>query len=265
MAALLALLAMVAMIRIEAGWRIALALAALAFVPVALSIGLSLLVAPVFIMRTMTAVSVPTALLLAVGAAGQRGYWRFPAFGALLLLVSQLVVMDIHARRGGAMQHWYETVRWLDQRFRPGDILYAYPNEGQLPFDYAVRDLKLHLPSRAVPTPIPSLDVGGWNPTGSRGVVSLPRDRLRAIARSPEAETVQTIWLLRLGPWAYDKGDVFLEELEQGRTRVGRWRSGPIDIIGLRALPHDGGGYGGGDLSSPRVSRMRTHPRPPTR
>jgi hypothetical protein len=233
-AALLALLAMVALIATKGGWRIALALAALAFVPVALSIGLSLWVAPVFIMRTMTAVSVPAALLLAVGATGLRGLWRWPAMGALLLIVSQLIVMDIHARRGGAMQDWYGTVRWLDQRFRPGDIVYAYPNEGALPFDYAVRDLKLKLPSRSVPTPIPSLDVGGWHPTGSRGVVSLPRDRLRAIARSPQAGAVPTIWLLRLGPWAYDKGDVFLDELSHDRARVGHWKSGPIDIIGLR-------------------------------
>jgi len=233
-ALLLALLAIGALARIEGGWRVALALVALALVPVALSIGLSLLVAPVFIMRTMTAVSMPAALLLAIGASAQRGLWRWPALGAMLLIVSQLIVLDIHARRGGAMQDWYGTVRWLDQRFQPGDIVYAYPNEGALPFDYAVRDLKLHLPSRPVPTPIPSLDVGGWNPTGSRGVVSLPRDRLRAIARSFEAEAVPTIWLLRLGPWAYDKGDVFLEELSRDRVRVGRWKSGPIDIIGLR-------------------------------
>ena len=233
-AGLIALLAIGVLVRIESGWRIALALAALAFVPVLLSISLSLLIAPVFIMRTMTAVSVPAALLLAMGAAGLRGHWRWPAMGALLLILWQLIAMDIHARRGAAMQNWYETVRWLDQRFRPGDIVYAYPNEGALPFDYAVRDLKLHLPSRSVPTPVPSLDVGGWHPTGSRGVVSLPRDRLRAIARSPEAEAVPTIWLLRLGPWAYDKGDVFLDELSHDRVRTGRWQSGPIDIIGLR-------------------------------
>ena len=43
-----------------------------------------------------------------------------------------------------------------------------------------------------------------------------------------------TIWLLRLGPWAYDKGDVFLEELAVGRVEVGRWKDGAIDIVGLR-------------------------------
>jgi mannosyltransferase len=236
-ALLLALLALWALVRIRDGWRVAIALASLAFVPTALSITLSVWIAPVFIMRTMTAVAVPAILIMASGVALQRGLWRWPGLVALLIVASQLVVVDVHARRGGAMQDWYGTVHWLAKRFRPGDMVYAYPNEGALPFDFAVRDLKLDLPSRAIPTPVPSIGVGGWNPTGSRGVVSLPRGRLRSIARSPEAEAVPTIWLLRLGPWAYDKGDVFLEELSHDRTRVGRWRSGPIDIIGLRRTP----------------------------
>jgi hypothetical protein len=39
---------------------------------------------------------------------------------------------------------------------------------------------------------------------------------------------------MRLGANAYDVGDVFLKELSPGRHRVARWKSGPIDIIGLR-------------------------------
>jgi len=234
-ALLLALLALAVLARIREGWRAALALAALAFVPVALSIILSLLIAPIFIMRTMTAVSVPAILLLATGIAAPRGIWRWPALGAGLIIAAQLIGIDIQARQRGPMQDWYAAVRWLAPRFQPGDKVYAYPNEGALPFDYAARDLKLALPTRAIPTPVPALGVGGWNPTGSRGVVSLPRERLRAIARSPEARATPTIWLLRLGPWAYDKGDMFLEELSHGRRAIGRYRDGPIDIVGLSA------------------------------
>lgn len=236
-AALLALMAVVALLRIRDGWRAALALMALAFIPVALSIGLSIWIAPIFIMRTMTAVSVPAVLLLATGLAAPRGFWRLPALAALLAIAAQLAMMDLDARKRGPMQDWYGAVRWLAPRFRPGDIVYAYPNEGALPFDYAARDLKLALPSRPIPTPVPALGVGGWNPTGSRGVVSLPRDRLRAIARSPQARAVPTIWLLRLGPWAYDKDDIFLRELSHGRTEIGRYRDWPIDIVGLSARP----------------------------
>ncbi|PTQ13455.1 hypothetical protein CLG96_05035 [Sphingomonas oleivorans] len=202
--------------------------------PVALSVGISALLAPVFIMRTMTPVAIPAALLIATGAATQSGWRRWLAAIAFALMLGQMIAIDIRARSGGPPQNWYGAVRWLAARFRPGDMVYAYPNEGALPFDYAVRDMKLDMPSRSIPTPVPSIGVGGWYPTGSRGVVSLPRDRLRAIARERGTQAVPTIWLLRLGPWAYDKGDMFLDELSVGREQVGSFRSGPIDIIGLR-------------------------------
>lgn len=235
-ALLLVLFALWALARIRDGWRTAIALLALATVPTALSIALSVWIAPVFIMRTMTAVAVPALLMLAISPVAHRGISRWLAIGAMAIIMLQMATVDVRARKKPPQQDWYGAVRWLDQRFRPGDIVYAYPNEGALPFDFAVRDLKLALPSRPIPTPVPSIGVGGWYPTGSRGVVSLPRDRLRAIARSSQAQAVPTIWLLRLGPWAYDKGDVFLEELGRGRTRIGSYRDGPIDIVGLRRV-----------------------------
>ena len=56
--------------------RMAAALFALALVPTAASITLSALVAPVFIMRTMTPVAIPAVLLLAIGALGFTAGWR---------------------------------------------------------------------------------------------------------------------------------------------------------------------------------------------
>jgi hypothetical protein len=134
------------------------------------------------------------------------------------------------------MQNWYGAARWLAARWTPGDIVWAYPNEGALPLAYAARDAGLPLDLRSIPTPVPTLDggPGAWNPTGSRGVVSLPRARLRAIVRAPQAEQIGTIWLFRLGANAYDVGDVLLGELSHDRVRVARLVCGPIDIIGLR-------------------------------
>lgn len=232
--AVLAVLGVAALWRRREGRRVAAALLLLALLPVASSLLLSIVVAPVFIVRTMTAVTIPSLLLLAVGAAGQRGIWRWPALGALLVLAGQMLTIDVNARKGAPMQDWYGTVAWLAERYRPGDQLWSYPNEGALPFDRAARDRGLAIVNRPIPTPVPSLGVGGWNPTGSRGVVSLPRDRLRTIAQAPEARAIPTIWLLRLGANAYDKGDVLLDELRAGRVEVGRWEKGPIDLIGLR-------------------------------
>ena len=226
--------ALAAIVRLREGWRLALALGLLAGLPVALSILLSVLVTPVFIVRTMTPVAVPAMLVLAIGAVGLRGLWRVAMLGALAVLALQMAILDRHERMSGPMQNWYGTVDWLSARYRPGDQVWAYPNEGALPFDYAVRDRRMTVATRSIPTPIPTLygGPGAWNPTGSRGVFSLPPARLDAIARS--GETIPTIWLLRLGANAYDKGDILLHALERDRVRVGRWKSGPIEIIGLR-------------------------------
>lgn len=236
--ALLALSAVIRLARTGDGRRIAIALLAAALLPVAASIALSILVAPVFIVRTMTAVAVPSLLLLAIGSAGlldMRGVARWAGAALLLLLAGQMVLIDHYRRQHGPMQDWYNAVRWLQERYRPGDVVWAYPNEGALPFDYAVRDLGLPIVSRPIPTAVPTLDggPGAWYPTGSRGVVSLPPERLRELVDAPEARRVPTIWLLRLGANAYDKGDHLLRTLEKNRVRVADCESYPIDLIGL--------------------------------
>jgi hypothetical protein len=216
-----------------AGWRVATLLAG-GRGPVIGAALLLLLLGVGALARTEEGRRIAILLLYAAGASAPGGWLRWIGIGALAYFASQLALVDRNILRAPPMQNWYGAVRWLEPRFAPGDIVYAYPNEGALPFDYAVRDLKLRLPSRPVPTAVPSIGVGGWNPTGSRGVVSLPRERLRALAE--DAGGVRTVWLLRLGANAYDKGDIFLHELERGRRHVGRFQSGPIDIIGLRRI-----------------------------
>lgn len=229
------------------GPRCALALAALAFAPVLASIIISAAIAPVFIVRTMTPVAVPAMLLMAVGAAGQVARMRqWAGVIAGVLLVCQMVGVDVRERQAGPQQDWYNVVRFLAARWRPGDIVLAYPNEGALPLDYALRDKGVAIPVRPVPVAVPAIGVGGWNPTGSRGVVSLSRPRLRAIAEETAIRRAPTVWLLRLGPLAYDKGDIFLRELARGRVGVARLSDNPIDLIGLRRRD-------GGPVSGPRA------------
>jgi hypothetical protein len=244
-AALLIILAIVRLAQSTDARRLAVALVAAALLPVAASITLSLLVSPVFIIRTMSAVAVPSLLLLAIGVGGHmpaRGVLRWAGLIALLPLAVQMTLIDRHRRNGGPTQDWYASVRWLQERYHPGDVVWAYPNEGALPFDYAVRDLGLSIATRPIPTPVPTLDggPGSWYPTGSRGVVSLSADRLKALADAPEARRVPTVWLLRLGAAAYDEDDHLLRALQASRVRVADCESYPIDIVGL-ALPEVAG------------------------
>lgn len=220
---------------LAAGRRLIALLLVLALVPVIASVILSLTVAPVFITRTMTPAAVPALLLFALGTgAFVRGVPAILGLGGALILALNMLAVDVQARLAGPMQDWRGAVAWLAPRFRPGDAILAYPNEGALPLAYALRDAGLAYPIRPIPGPVPTFDVaGGWYPTGSRGVVSLPRPALHAIATAPQTRAIPTIWLLRLGAATYDPGDVFLDELHQGRRVVRRFVHGPIDIVGL--------------------------------
>lgn len=222
--------------RARHGRRLLAMLLLLALLPVIVSLIVSATIAPVFIVRTMAPLAVPALLLmaLAVGGGGRRFGWLIP-MAALAWLCGSQIAMNITAREQ-PRRDWYRTIEWLAPRFRPGDMVFAYPNEGALPFDRAVRDHGLTIPSRPIPTAIPSLDPppGSWYVSGSRGVPSLDRKHLRMIAEEPATRAVPTIWLLRLGPWAYDEGDVFLQELSRGRVEIRRFKDGAIDVVGLR-------------------------------
>lgn len=231
-------LAIAFLARADHGRRLAGALLILALLPVVLATAVSLTIAPVFITRTMTPVAAPALLLLAIGAAAWTDIRKLLGVGAALILGTSMLAADVQARMAGPMQDWYRAIAWLSPRFQPGDQLFAYPNEGALPLQFALRDKGLNYPIRPIPTAVPSFDIaGGWYPTGSRGVVSLPREQLREIAQAPETRSVPTIWLLRLGAETYDPGDAFLQELRRSRYIVRSWQDGPIDIIGLRKRP----------------------------
>jgi len=245
-ALVLTLGALVAGWRSLIGRRVTLALLLLAIVPVTCSILISATITPVFIVRTMTPLAVPAAILFGLGAVALSGVGRRIMLAAFIWLAIQQSAGAYLTTRVRPMEDWYAAVDWLQPRFRPGDIVFAYPNEGALPFDRAVRDRGLAMPSRAIPTEIPALNPppGSWYVSGSRGVPSLDAAHLHAIALEPRTRIVPTIWLLRLGPWAYDKGDGLLNELSAGRTEVGRYRDGAIDIVGLRresSSPERGG------------------------
>jgi len=231
---LLAGLAVATLAPARNGTRLAAILLVLALVPPLLAILLSAAVAPIFVTRIFTAVAVPAVLLLAIGASAPARY-RMLGVGAAVLIGASMLTGGIQARLGPPMQDWYRTVDWLGTHFRPGDEVFAYPNEGKLPLYYALRDKGLSLPIRAIPTDVPSFEVRhGMHPTGTRGVSTLPQTELHAIAQDPATRVIPTIWLLRLGPETFDPGDVFLGELHRDRYVVRAWRDGPIDIIGLR-------------------------------
>ncbi len=220
----------------SAGARTLAALLVMAGAPFTIAAILSVLVAPVFLPRTLTPVMIPGMLLVGSGLAlAPRRLVPLAAL-VLALLAWPMGKASYEARAAGNRLYWFEVVDWVAPRFSPGDEIWTYPNEAALPLRYALRDRGLDLPVRPIPTDMPTLDPGpgAWNPTGSRGVFSLSKARLEGIAASPMAERVPTIWLFRMGAWSYDPGDHFRHALMRDREVVAEWGRRPIDMIGLR-------------------------------
>ena len=220
---------------LRAGFRTPAALLVMALLPVLASLAISYAFAPVFLPRTLVATAVPMVVLLGLGATsgGRIGGVVF----ALLLM--QTTIYENAVQKLGPQENWYGATAWLKAHAKPGDMIYAYPNEGALPLHYALRESGMTIPVRPIPEAVPSHDPTGWYPTGSRGVVSLPQYRLEQIAGDTQSKQVPTIWLLRLGAEKYDPGDGFLRALSRDRREVARWHEGPVFIIGLQqsALP----------------------------
>ncbi len=224
--------------QVKSGWRIAIALLITAFVPTLLSIAVSLLKSPVFLTRTLSGTTIAATLLIALGVAGARGIWRWPAGLALLVLMIVSARFDLHEHRRPPSQDWYGAADWLAAHLRDGDEIWIYPNEGALPLQYAAHDhghVAVIEALHPIPTPIPARDdgPGASYPTGNRAVVRLSYERLRAIAQTNAALSVPRIWLLRLGPDTFDPQNDLLRALDEGRTRCAGCESYPSEIIGF--------------------------------
>jgi hypothetical protein len=231
--ALAAVAAVLLLARRRMGGRAVAALLLMALLPTLLSITLSALVRPVFVERTLSAATIPGVLMIAAGLSWP-GRWRWLAAPVLLMMTVSAAANDRVLIGGLPHQDWYGTVRWLAARVRPGDVVWAYPNEGALPLDAALRDMRQPLSVRPIPAPVPALHDGGYYPAGNHGSVSLYPQEIAALMQRPDTKAPPTIWLLRLYAKGYDKGDAMVHALERDRTIVDRWQPRAIDVIGLR-------------------------------
>jgi mannosyltransferase len=212
--------------------RFVFALIIMAIAPILMSILISAMIAPVFLMRTLVACSVPFILLVALGVDDKL---VIRSVFALLLAVTFTRAVQVQSLP--PEQDWYAVARWLAPKLRPGDLVYAYPNEGALPLRYALRDINKSADIRSIPSEIPARDPAGWYPTGSRGVQTLPAWRLEQIANDPISRKAPTIWLLRMGREKYDPGDASLSIFSRNRVALGSYGDQVIDIIGLGQSP----------------------------
>lgn len=214
------------------GVRLTTALLVLTFLPMLFSILLSVFAAPVFLVRTLVGCAVPAILMVAAGA--NTGNLSRVCLAILMALSLQ---RSLAVQQGAPEDEWYVAADWVAQRIQPGDLVYAYPNEGALPFHYALRDTGKKATVREIPTPMPAHEPEGWYPAGGRGAQSLPDWRLQQIANDPLSRKTPTIWLMRIQRGIYDRNDTFLKILQQDRRMIAHYSQGSVNITGLRLSP----------------------------
>jgi hypothetical protein len=209
-----------------------------ALVPPLVAAAVSALVAPIFLRRTLTAIAIPALLLMALGAAGPaRGGNRVLRWGLMLAAGAMIILLariNYYNRQAPFWEDWYQVVDQLRDRIKPGDEIWTYPNEAALPLSRALSDRGLDAVVRPLPVPVPALGVRGKHPTGSRSVVSITRVELRAIASTPQARRIPTIWTIRQGSNAYDPENDLPAVMAEQRDEIWHWYRVPIEVSGYR-------------------------------
>jgi len=182
---------------------------------------------PVFLPRTLAGVLVPAYLIVALVVANLPRRLVLPVSGGLAILF--LVNLAQFTGRP-PMERWDQVAATLQREMRPGDAIWVYPNDLQLPLEHA---LGKAAPIAPIPAPYPALHSPGTHPSGSPAVVAINAEAARTWAARQGASPRATIWVVRGGPSLFDPGDGVLSQLA-GDRRVGAQRQ--WDNLDLHAL-----------------------------
>lgn len=212
--------------------RAAFGLAVLAFLPVFGALVATLTVSPVFIPRTLTPVIVPALAVMALGACRLIAIKSLlakmlPAIFALALL---LTALPLATRQRD--QDWYKVYDRMQPLLQKGDVILAYPNESALPLRFAARDRGRKVQIKALPVEVPAPPHSGPHPTGTRGVVSIDRNQMRAATDA--ARAAPTIWLVQINPHLFDPNDQLGQTLKADRAVSIDWKTEDTRVRAFR-------------------------------
>jgi hypothetical protein len=184
---------------------------------------------PLFLPRTLVAVLVPAYLIAAFAVAQLPLKQLTLAAGALgLLFAANLVQVLVRP----SLEGWNEAANVLKREMKPGDVIWAYPNDVALPLERALGGSS---PIQAIPAAYPALKVEGSRRLGSPAVVTIDSEQARKWAADHPASGSGTIWLVWIdSALSNPDGDIQVQ-LASGRQPGRRYKWGSLKLQQLNA------------------------------
>ena len=193
----------------DRGINMALALLGLLVLPLAMVIGVSWLVKPMFLARTLLWVSVPFYVLAGAGLA-MTPDWRLKAVLSLAL-AGGLLYGENSYYMSYKKEPWREITNNILAQAADEDEVLLLPNGAGLLFSYYQRGLRPKLRTFALPQPFPALGLDRQYPTGNMAQPALDAKDAQWL----ESFSCQThdIWVVMRLPGLFDPGSMIVNTL----------------------------------------------------
>jgi hypothetical protein len=178
---------------------------------------------PILYVRTLSWVSVPLHLLLAVGVIGltNGGFSRLVTSRAILAALAALVLLNgaalAHDDAAPEKESWGDAAALVAERVQPDDLLLFSGSWGQIPFDYYLGRLynpQVHPPVTKHGLPVDLFDRGVLEPEMTED--DLPR--LRSLTTGHER-----VWLIYSHSWYTDPEGLVPSALAATMTLDREW------------------------------------------
>lgn len=185
-------------------------------VPLAIVLGYSALVKPIYISRLFEWLAPPLMMLAALGAmAGLKQ----PVLRAGAVLV--VAALSIHASSKfyrSESEDWRALAATIAARAQPGDVLIVLPNELNVPLAYYAGHAAGFPDVQYVPAPFPALDLAGHPYIGNLGAPAVVAADSRLVHEA--MATHRRVWLMTRREWMYDPQHIVRNEVAAARKLV---------------------------------------------
>jgi uncharacterized membrane protein len=187
---------------------------------------ISIVFAPVFLLRTLAGTLVPAYLAMATALARTPSSRERAIFVAALVITLLPIALKTAVRPPS--ERWDGVASYLSRAVSPKDQVWLYPNDTALPLAHTSPPIAAT--ARPIPAAYPAIGKPGPVRAGSPAVVSVTREQAANVAGDPKLRQVPVIWLVTRQGGIFDPNGDLASALAQVR------RPGPAREWGYIAV-----------------------------